>query len=221
MSKQVEVKYLDGDFTVLEDHPASAQELISLIGEEAVVDNTNANLLYRNKYPRVYGKVSETIASENAFPRLKTGTKTKKDGSSSDVLESEMDHIRAFLYGRKNGEGVIESPAPEENKTILQALFELHGQAEPMFVQGERAGTGGKISQAAIDTANLRFAAGEEAVSKMVTGIETLMGSPFKVGRDADGEVTPETLARAIQALNIKAKRDAEATVKAQLAAVG
>lgn len=217
--KQRETKYLDGDFTVLEEVPASASEIVALIGEEEVVDQAVGNVYYRNKYPRVYSAVSEALVKEHTFPKVKVGEKTKKDGTKTDVSESDMDHIRAFKYGRKAEDGTIPTPAPAENTTTLQALFELHGQNEPFYVKPAESGLpGGKVSQGALDTANQYFAMGPETVEKVATKIEGKVPG-LKVARDAANEITVDALARAIQQLNIKLARDAAAAAKAELSA--
>lgn len=186
MPQTAEVEYLDGEFTVNEEEPSSITELSELIGDAAVVENVNSNLRYRNKYPRVYKKVSEAI--KGFFTRAVKETKTNKDGTVKNILVSENDHLRDYL---KTG---------DEARAKLQELFTQIGVAEPMFVKGERTGGGGKVSQRSLDAANAFFAQGDEKVEDVVSKIES-KNPGYKVGRDADENVTPESLARGIMAL--------------------
>lgn len=196
MPEQTEVEYLDGEFTILESEPSSIEELTGLIGEEAVVENVNANLRYRNKYPRVYRKVSEAIKGEH--PRAVKEEKPLKDGTMRKVYVSEMDHIRDYL---KTGNGA---------KDRLAELFKSIATSEPMYVKGERTGGGGKIPQSAIDSANQFFAAGEDRVEQVISKIEETVPG-YKVGRDADGNPTPESVARGVVALNKHLVKQAQA----------
>lgn len=217
-----EISYLDGAFSVQEEEPTTLAEMSTILGTEAaVVAEAADNVRYRNKYPRVYKKVSALLASDHSFPRKVTSTKTLKDGTVRNILESENDHLRAFLKGRpeKNeaGEEVITTPAPAENQTILQALFDKIAPAEPLFVQGERTGGGGKVSAAALETANKFFAAGTEKVEATAKKIEELVPG-YSIGRDSDGAVTADSLARGIQALDKKLVNDAKQQRMASLA---
>ena len=196
-----DTEYLDGTFVVQEPEPATLQEVVDLIGEEAVREQAVSNLYYRNKYPRVYKKVSEAIAS--TFPRPVKETKTLKDGTVRDVLVDVGVHLRQYLA------------TGEEAKTKLAELFASIGPAEPLYVKGERIAGGGKVSQAATKIANDKFAAGEEVVAASVAKIEETVPG-YKIGRDADGEVTPESLARGVQAL----QKHLEAQAKAQAASL-
>lgn len=200
------IEYLDGEHSVIESTPNTIQELIDLIGEQAVVDETVSNLYYRNKYPRVYRKVSAELAAK--FPRpqaQKNGepvTKTKKqDGNEVQVpvYVSEMDHLREY---EKTG---------EEAKAEVDALFQKHGPAEPLFVKGERTGGGGKVSKAALDGANSLFATSEEAVENAASYIEGQIPG-LKIDRES-----PESLARGIQSLQKKMESEAKAKAKTAL----
>lgn len=205
-----EVEYLDGEFKVPEQEPATIQEVIEIIGEDAVRDEAVSNLRYRNKYPRVYRKVSAAIEKEFPRPQAeKDGaavTKTYKDGTVKPVLVSEMDHLRKFLES-----------GPEARER-LEGLFSEIAPSEPLYVKGERTGGGGKIAQSALDAANGLLAKGDEAVEKAISVIEEQIGGGYKVGRNGENEVSPESLARGIQALNKKLQADA---LKASKAALG
>lgn len=209
--KTTEIDYLDGEFQVNESEPSTITECVELIGEDAVVDETTSNLRYRNKYPRVYRKVSDLVAGKHSFPRIVLKEETKKDGTIKKVYESENNHLRAFLKGRFDGETQV-SPAPEGSRDILQTLFTEVATSEPLYVKGERTGGTGKISQAAMDAANTIVADGRE--EEVAGQIESLVPG-YKVGRDVDGNTTIESIARGVQALEKhlanKAKRDAAA----------
>ncbi len=64
-------------------------------------------------------------------------------------------------------------------------------------------------TDAAIKNANLFFAQGDDVVADKVQVIESMIPG-YKVGRDAENSVTPESLARGIQALNTFLKKQAE-----------
>ncbi len=64
-------------------------------------------------------------------------------------------------------------------------------------------------TDAAIKNANLFFAQGDDVVADKVQVIESMVPG-YKVGRDAENSVTPESLARGIQALNTFLKKQAE-----------
>lgn len=213
--KQVDIDYLDGEFTVQEQEPSTIADVVALLGtEEAVVDETTANLRYRNKYPRVYKAVSAAVESQHGFPRAVVDKKTGKDGTVRDVKESENDHLRAFLKGRADDEGKITTPAPEGNRDILQALFSEIANSSPLYVEGEGRRGGGKVSAAHTELANKALAAGPEKLEAVIAHIEGTV-SGYKLGRDADGNVTAESLARGIQAL------EKDALAKAKRAAAG
>lgn len=228
-----EVEYLDGTFTVNEQEPNTLAELIALIGEQDVIENVNANLRYRNKYPRVYRKMSEALTTKSpAFPRAVVDKKTSAAKTVSDVLESPNDHIRAYTKGRpaipakeKTGfAGAPSEPAPEGEELTsrtaeLQALFDKIAGEEPLFVQGERAGTGGKVSAASLASANTYLAAGQAQADQIAAYIESKVPN-YKVGRDAEGAITPESLARAISALNKQAAKEAADKQKAEMSAL-
>lgn len=183
-----EVDYLDGEFTTTEKEPSTIAELVAMIGEDAVVENVNSNLRYRNKYPRVYKRVSEE-ATKLGFARRVKKEEQNKDGTIKKIFVSDMDHLRDYL-------------AKDEatSRPILQELFDRIANEEPLYVKGERSGGGGRIAQGALDAANKYFAKGDEEVDRVVDQIESLIPG-YKVGRDGDNNVTVESVARGIQAL--------------------
>lgn len=220
-----EIEYLDGKFTVNGQDPDTLAELQSLGFSEAdVVGGAVADLRYRNKYPRVYKKVSEDVVKLHNFPRKVESKKTKKDGTLSDVLESTNDHLRAALIGRRTNPDDKTSPAiPDsslhDGEKILGDLFTAYDASEPLYVKGERSGLGGKVSEAALAAANGFFAEGEEKVDKIAAYIESKVPG-YKLGRDAESLVTPESLARGISALNKHIAKEAAAAATAALGAV-
>lgn len=185
-----ETAYLDGEFKVEGQDPSTLDELKALIGEQAIIDECVANLYYRNKYPRVYDKVSKDVAAVG-FARAVKEEKTLKSGEIRKVHISEMDHIRAYLKTNDETNTV---------RTKLQEAFAKYNAEEPLYVKGERTGGGGKIAQGTLDAANGFFAEGIEVVEEKVGIIESMVPG-YKIGRDGDGNATPETLARGIQAL--------------------
>lgn len=219
MPSPVDVEYLDGVFIVSETEPSTVQEVVDLLGEEAVRKGAINDNRYRNKYPRVYKKVSEALVSQHSFPRAVVKEETKKDGTIKKTMESTNDHCRAALDGRKTksdaGEEVV-TPSGVTKETLAE-LFSTIGPAEPLYVKGERAGGSGKVSQASLDGANGFFAEGPDRVEEIITTIETMVPG-YKVGRDADNDATPESLARGIQALEKKLLVDSKAVAKAALA---
>jgi hypothetical protein len=196
-----EIDYLDGEFTVEEEEPNTLKEVVELFGEKAVVDETITNLRYRNKYPRVYRKVSLAISKE--FPKAVKVKKVLKDNSEKTVLVSDTDHIREFV---KSG---------REARDKVRGLFEQIAPMEPLLVLGER-GLGGRPSKTATDNANLFFAQGDDVVEEKVQVIEAMVPG-YKVGRDVENAVTPESLARGIQMLNNYLKRQAQKQSQAVL----
>jgi hypothetical protein len=177
---EVEIAYLRKLHKVKEKEPSNLRELVDLIGEAAIVENTNANLRYRNKYPRVYKRMSAEVI-KLGFPRR------VKDHETGECID-EMEHLFEF---RK------QSP---ENVIVLQNLFETIANEEPLYVRGDRVGSGGRVAQGALDAATRYFAEGNDMVMQKTALIEEMIPG-YTVGRDGNGMVTPESLARGIQTL--------------------
>lgn len=192
---KTKVAYLNKEIIVEEEQPSTIPELVTLIGEEGLVTNTVANLYYRNKYPRVYKRVSIEVSKLGYTPQVKKMVKDKA-GNDKPVYQDEMEHLRSFL--------TLKS----ENKALLQELFNRIAPEEPLFIRGDRAG-GGRVAQGALDAAHRYFAEGLEKVEETIVTIESMLPS-YRVGREPDGNPTPEFLARGIQTLqrhlNSKAK---------------
>lgn len=216
-----EIEYLDGKFTVNGQDPDTLAELQSLGFSEAdVVAGAVADLRYRNKYPRVYKAVSADIEKNHGFARAVAKTETKKDGTVKNIMESPNDHLRAALTGRKNAEGVVDpSTALANAQSILAGLFSQYDASEPLYVKGERSGLGSKVSEASLAAANGFFAEGNDKVEKIAAYIESQVPG-YKLGRDAEGELTPESVARGISALNKHLQKQAAAAAVAALGAV-
>jgi len=214
--KDKEIDYLDGEFTILENVPSSLPELAELVGDDMILDEAVSNLYYRNKYPRVYRAVSEAIAP--AFKRRVVDTKTNKDKTVKEIFESPMDHIRGYLEGATNDPEVkLTGDDLKPRRDELAELFKTIGNAQPLYVKGERTGGGGKISKEAQDKANAFFAEGVDKVEAVAAKIESVV-SGYTVARDADGNVTTESLARGIMALTKHLQREAQAAALNALA---
>lgn len=194
---QTEVAYLDGEFDILEDVPSTISELVDLYGEENVVESCVADIRYRNKYPRVYKAVAKSI-EEQGFAREVVKEETKADGTVKKTMESDNNFLRRFLG------------ADEANREILGAAFKEVAQAQPLYVKGERAAGQGKVSAQALEAANGIFAQGRQ--EKVSDHIEATVPG-FKLARTADGNVTPESLARGISALQKHLSKNALAGV--------
>lgn len=173
---KTKVAYLNKKIVVEEEQPSTIKELVTLIGEEGVVSNTIANIYYRNKYPRVYKRVSDEV-SKLGFPPVEVNGK----------MQDEMQHLRAFYVGK---------PA---HAAMLQEMFEKVAREEPLFIKGDRVG-GGKVGQGALDAAHRYIAEGPEKVNDAVSTIENMLPG-FHVSRDPEGVVSPESLAKGIQTL--------------------
>jgi hypothetical protein len=185
---RTKVTYLNKEFVVEEEEPSTIPELTTLIGEEGLVTNTVANLRYRNKYPRVYKRVSIEVAKLGYSPQVKKLV-PDKDGVDKPVYQDDMEHIRSFLTLKP------------ENKAILMSLFERIAKEEPLFIRGDRAGGGGKVAQGALDAAHRYFAEGTEKVEEVVQTIERMLPG-YHVARSVDDNgFTPESVARGIQTL--------------------
>ena len=219
MATTKEIDYLDGEITVLENVPSTVEELTSMLGEDAVVDETVSNLYYRNKYPRVYKTVSAEIAP--SFKRAVTDTKVSTTGIKKEVLESVNDHLRRFWDGEAAEAGApkLEGDDLVARKAQLTEIFNRVGQEQPLYLKGERSGGGGKISADALANANKFFAAGTANVEKAVSIIESKVQG-FKVGRDTEDAVTPESLARGLMAMTKHLAKVAADQMKAEMAGI-
>lgn len=208
-----EIEYLDGEFTVLEEEPSTPQEVIALVGEQTMVDEAVYNLRYRNKYPRVYKLVSAEV-EKLGWSRAILEERTKKDGTIKKIKESENDHLRSYLKGRKDDNGKVATAPPPDSRTKLEELFSTIAPKQPLYVKGERAGGAGKISQRALDYANKCFAEGDEEAKAAF--IESMVPG-FKLARDGEGNLSAEGLARGVQALEKHLAKQAERQTKEAL----
>lgn len=224
-----EITLLNGTFDVSDNVPTTVEDMKAIgIGEQDVVDSAVDDLTYRNKLPRVYKSASKALAGAG-FARVAIDQRKRKDGTLIDVVENPMDHLRAYLTGRKgettkSGFVLAETPAPDEaehatRKTQLGEWIQKAMTDEPLFVQGERSGSVGKVSTAFMEQANNYIAKGEDKVEKVAAAIEAEVEG-YTVGRDADGKITPESLGRALTVFGNDAKKKAEAANKAKLEAL-
>lgn len=190
MPKPREIDVLYGNFTVEASVPSTYEEGDALVGEVGgVLDGFIADCAARNFLPRLYKNVSAQLVTKG-HKKTKTGETKKKDGTVVDVLESDISHI-----GRVHDEG------DETVKESIGMLLISTASSIPFYKAGERTGGGGKVSQSALDASNNAFAEGEEKVEQIASVIEEQVPS-FKVARDAENNITPEALARGIQALD-------------------
>src|SRR5215468_12162220 len=170
---KTKVFYLRKEFVVEEDEPSTIPELVALIGEDSVVLNASANLRYRNKYPRVYKRVSIEL---------------QKLGFQLNDGQDEIARVSQYL-----------ATNPEAHRPILQEMFNRIANEEPLYIKGDRIG-GGRIAQGALDAAHRYFAEGASKVTEVSEKIEGMLPN-YRVARDVENNITPETLARGIQTL--------------------
>lgn len=198
--KQVEVNYLDDLITVTENEENKFEELKAILGsEEDVCEEVTSNLRYRNRHPRIYKKACAEIVS--LFPKP-----IKKKVGDKVIYVSDIDHLR-------------EAWKAGHSEKITDVITKL-GQSEPLYVKGERSGTG-RISQAALDAANGMIAEGEERVEGVIKFIEETVPG-YKVSRDpSDESVSVENLARAVQRLNKHLEAESKKKTQAILGTVG
>ncbi len=200
-----EIKLLGGKFTCNAQMQSTIAELVTLLGsEDAVVDETVSNILYRNWYPRVYRKAS-TQVSEGGFPVTEESREKREGKDDKVVFESPMDHLKRFIDGN------------DENEAKLKGIFDSLCASEPLYVKGERTAGGGKLSDEAKKASASFFAAGPEAIRKAVAGIEANYPG-YKVVLGAEGLPSEEGLARGIQSLGKYLKDKKEKEAKAELA---
>lgn len=196
----VEIDYLDGEITVSENEPSTFAECVELLGSEsACVEEITSNLRYRNKYPRVYKAASAKL--QEVVPREIKSTKTLADGTVKNVYDSEMNHLRAAF---------------KADPKATTAAVTAEAQDSLLYLKGERTSSGGKIAASAMNGANEFFARGDDAVETAATQIEALVPG-YSIGRDADKQITPESLARGIQALNKHLQKQAKQQADALL----
>lgn len=202
---ETEVDYLDGEITVLEQEPTEIAELLTIDGltQKQIVEETVSNCRYRSKHPRVYKKTSETLKA--LTPRAETA-KSKEDREKSPnkkpIFVSHLEHCRALLK------------LDRVKTTEVLSKFALE---EPLYVRGPAVGGTGRINAKSLAAANNYFAEGPERVEAVAKMIEDLVPS-FKVARDEDDAVTPESLARALMALTKHMEKDAARRAEAALA---
>lgn len=199
---ETEVDYLDGEITVLEQEPTEIEELLAIDGltKKQIVEETVSNCRYRSKHPRVYKKTSEAL--KDLSPRAQKGSYKLKDGTERPIFVSHLEHCRALL---------------KVNKTKTTETLSKFALEEPLYVRGPAVGGTGRINAKSLAAANNYFAEGTERVEAVAKMIEELVPN-FKVARDEDEAVTPETLARALMALTKHMEKQAAKQAEAALA---
>ena len=181
MSKIRETDILYGNITVTHNVPAQCvEDDLRTFGLSLgdVLDGFIADCVARNFLPRLYRGISKTLVSEG-HPKKVISEMDKKV-----IYESDIVHIGRIWSNGKGLQKQITALAQEQASTI------------PFFSSLDRGGSG-RISQRALDAANKWFADGVETTkAEMIEG----MIAGYKVQRDPDGNLTPEGLARGIQA---------------------
>lgn len=199
---ETEVDYLDGEITVSEQEPTEIEELLAIDGltKKQIVEETVSNCRYRSKHPRVYKRTSEAL--KDLVSRAQKGTYKLKDGTEKPIFVSHLEHCRALLKVDK------------QKTTEVLSKFALD---EPLYKQGPSVGGSGKINAKSLAASNGYFAEGVERVEAIAKVIEERVPG-FKVDRDEDDAITPETLARALMALTKHMEKQAAKQAEAALA---
>lgn len=201
MPKQIEVSVLYDTTDVLVNVPSTYEEGDALVGEVGgVLDGFIADCTARNFLPRLYKTVAKQM-QDAGHKKAVTGktTPSKEGGTVNDIYETDIKFLGRIV---------------EEDETLKpDVIAKLNSTASsiPFWEKGERTG-GGKISTVSQELANKVFSAGPDKVEAAATAIESRVPG-LVVGRDSNGAVTPEGLARAIHAMNkhveAEAKREA------------
>lgn len=207
MPKTIEISVLYSNFDVNVNVPSTYEEGDALVGETGgVLDGFISDCSARNFLPRLYAAVSKELVTAGHSKKVTGKSEPKKDGTTSDILESNIVHI-----------GRIHTEGDDALKTLIGERLQAVASSIPFYSAAERAaGGGGKISQGAQDAANEFFSQGDDVVESKVQLIEGMVPA-YKVARDAQNAVTPESLARGIQALQTHALRQAKAATAAAL----
>ena len=208
MSKPLNISVVNDSYEITTQVPGTPEELDALIGETgATLDIAISYLAPRNYLSRFYGAVSKQLVVEG-FPRTQAVNDAgepivskKADGSTTAVQETPLKHIDRY-----------RTSSDDAGKVKLGELLASTASTLPFYAEGDRSGGGqGKLAAATIEAANAMVADGSadanaEIIEQMVPG--------FKIGRDADGALTPETLARGIQRLEKHLQEEAKNKAK-------
>ena len=181
MAKLKETDILYGNITVEHEVPSDySEDDLRKFGLTMVdvLDGFIADCVARNFLPRLYRGISRTLA-RNGQPKKVISEEDKKV-----IYESDIVHFGRVWSNEKG------------SKEYLIELAQKTASSTPFFSTVERGG-GGKISQRALDAANKWLADGVE--KDKADMIEAMLAG-YKVPRDAEGNLTPEGLARGIQA---------------------
>lgn len=195
MPKDLTISTLFTKVDVVANAPSTYEESDALLGEVGgTLEEWIAYVAPRNFLMRLYRDVSKSLA-ETGYPRESAkrddGTEitTKKgDGTTVPVLESHLQHINR-----------VHEAGDEALKTTIAEKLQSTSRSLPFWAEGERSGGGGgKVPQDLIDSANAMVADGTAEAN--VTAIESYIPG-FKAGRDSDGQLTPESVSRALHRL--------------------
>lgn len=209
MTKSEPIDVLYGRFAVQLNKPATVEEFDNSVGEAgAALESGISDVFYRNTLPRLYKEVVAKlgIAKKQAVD-AKGQPITRKTGKGEAEKDVEVKESDIVAIDRAIREGdVTEDDA--------RSAFESAADAIAFYVKG--AGGGGKISEAALTSANGIIAQGEENIEEKVGIIESRVPG-YKVNRDNDGAVSAEALARGIMALQKHLQAEAARNAKQAL----
>lgn len=213
MPKSRIISVLHDTWDLNKEEPSTVAEVDALLGEDGgIVDGWNADNRARNLLPRFYRALSNALAEAKDPKTAKKNadgtdqTTTRADKSVVPVLESDIDHIERVI-----------TAADADKKEALRLQAQDIMTNLPVYAEGKREG-GGRVPQTCIDSANAFFSVGMAQVEKVIAQIEGVQELSYKVGRDASGQPTPESLARGINAFTkfqmAAAQRAAEGLLK-------
>ncbi len=208
MPKDRTISVLYDTFDIIKSVPSTYDEGDKLVGEiGGLLDGWLSDCIARNFLRRLYRDVSAKLV-EKGWPRAVIKTEKRAGKDDINIYESHIVHI-----------GRIHDESKEtEFKAYIGKLLQETATTIPLYEAGDRQSTGGRINQGSIDAANEFFAQGDEQVEKTATLIEAMVPG-YKIGRDEQLAVTPETLARGIQALEKHIEKEAKSKAKAALTA--
>lgn len=212
MPKQQEISVLYGKFDILKEVPATYAEIDALVGEaDAGLGGWLADTSARNFLPRLYEAVAVKL-TEMGHPHKQIGTRkaAKEGGADSPIYETDIVHVDR-----------VHTDGDDALKATIGTLINDANASLPFW--SKRAGGGGgagRISTDALEGANSFFAKGPDTVEKVAAHIEGFVPG-YTVLRDSSGSPTPESLARAIMAMNRKIEDDAKKASANALAGLG
>lgn len=194
MTKSEPIDVLYGRFAVQLNKPATVEEFDNSVGEAgAALESGISDVFYRNTLPRLYKAVVAKLGiTKQQAKDAKGAPITRKTGKGEAEKDVEVKESDIVAIDRAIRDGDVE-------EADAQAAFDSVATEIPFYEKG--AGGGGKISEAALASANGIIAGGDENVEEKIGIIESRVPG-YKIARDADGGVTAEAIARGIMALN-------------------